>query len=570
MTSPITNDWQARGAEKRLRCQTQIPKAWHLPSPLVQGLKHPLESSKNNLIELDIARRSGLLTEKELKITEGYDVQGLLNALASGQLSSLDVTVAFCKRAAIAQQLTSCLTEIFFEQAQERAKHLDALRAKGKIVGPLHGLPISLKDSFQVRGTDATVGFVAYLDNGPSQENSYMVDTLLNLGAVLYCKTNIPQTLMTADSHNNVFGRALNPWNTSLTAGGSTGGEGALIAFRGSPLGVGTDVAGSIRIPALCCGLYGFRPTTCRTPYGKQAPISNPGLRTILPSAGPLANDVGALEIFLKSVINSRPALLDSTVLDVPWRNVRPPKARLRFGVLAEDPLLPLHPPVKKAVSDTADLLRSQGHEIVQLSAQECLTAASYDVATQLFSLDKTSTKILAKAGEPLVPSLVFIRNAMKEVNWDRDFLPDTRTIKDSLERLAFLNVKRSEIQDLWKKMWVARGLDAVIGPGAQTTAVEHDMYALAPYTCLFSFLDYPACVIPVGSVENPSPAENLVKRPGQTVPPYNPANLEGAPTSIQIITTTMRDEECLEIAKLIDTYHAGPGSRNGASSSKL
>lgn len=237
-------------------------------------------------------------------------------------------------------------------------------------------------------------------------------------------------------------------------------------------------------------------------------------------------------------MIDSRPALLDSTVLDVPWRNVGPPKAKLRIGVLAEDPLLPLHPPVKKAVSDTADLLRSRGHEIVKLSAQECLTAASYDVATQLFSLDKTSSEILAKAGEPLVPSLVFIRDAMKEVKWDRTYLPDTRTIKDPLERLAFLNVKRFEIQDSWKKMWVARGLDAVIGPGAQTTAVEHDMYALAPYTCLFSFLDvsfdgskpseghwltfkqYPACVIPVGRVENPSSAESLVKRPGQTVPP--------------------------------------------------
>lgn len=251
--------------------------------------------------------------------------------------------------------------------------------------------------------------------------------------------------------------------------------------------------AGSIRIPALCCGLYGFRPTTCRTPYGKQAPIANPGLRTILPSAGPLANDIGALEVFLKSVVNSRPALLDSTVLDVPWRNVGPPKSKLRFGVLAEDPLLPWHPPVKKAVSDTADLLRAQGHEIVPLTAQECLTAASYDVATQLFGLDKTSAEILAKGGESLVPSLVFIREAMKEVKFDRNFLPDTRAIKDGLERLSILNVKRYEIQDLWKKTWVTRGLDAVIGPGAQNTAVEHDMYALAPYTCLFSFLDVSA-----------------------------------------------------------------------------
>jgi amidase len=248
--------------------------------------------------------------------------------------------------------------------------------------------------------------------------------------------------------------------------------------------------AGSIRIPSLCCGLYGFRPTSGRTPDGKQAPIGNPGLPTIMPTSGPLANDIGALEIFMKSIIDSRPALLDPMVLDVPWRSVSPPQKKLRFGVVAEDPLLPLHPPVKKAVSDTADLLRSQGHEIVPLTAEECMTAAVYDVATQLFSLDKTSAETLVKGGEPLVPSLVFIRDAMREVKWDRSLLPDTRSIEDPLERLSFLNMKRYEIQDRWKKMWVARGLNAVIGPGGQTTAVEHDMYALAPYTCLFNFLD--------------------------------------------------------------------------------
>lgn len=105
MTNPSTNGWQTLAAEKRARCQSLIPKAWELPSALVQSLSHPLESSKNNLIELDIPRRSGLLTEKELRITEAYDVRGLLKALASGDFTSLEVTVAFCKRAAIAQQL---------------------------------------------------------------------------------------------------------------------------------------------------------------------------------------------------------------------------------------------------------------------------------------------------------------------------------------------------------------------------------------------------------------------------------------------------------------------------------
>ena len=116
----------------------------------------------------------------------------------------------------------------------------DQIKSKGKPLGPLHGLPISVKDSFQVAGTEATIGFVSFLGE-KSTSNSPIVDILLSLGAVPYVKTNIPMTLMTADSDNNIFGRALNPHNTMLNAGGSSGGEGALVAFRGSPIGVGTD-----------------------------------------------------------------------------------------------------------------------------------------------------------------------------------------------------------------------------------------------------------------------------------------------------------------------------------------
>lgn len=358
------------------------------------------------------------------------------------------------------------------------------------MAGPLHGLPISLKDSFQVQGTDATLGFVAYLDNGPSKENSCLVDVLLKQGAVLYCKTNLPQTLMTADSQNNVFGRTLNPWNTSLTPGGSSGGEGALVAFRGSPIGVGTDVAGSIRIPSLCCGLYGFKPTACRVPYGKQAPLGNPGLRTILASAGPLTNDFDAMAIFMKAVLDARPAQLDSTAIDVPWRPVPVVEGKLRFGVLAEDPIFPLHPPVKAALTDAANLLQKAGHEIIPLRATQGLVASSYDVATQMWGLDKTSAATVLKGGEPFIPSIVTGRNAMRQIKFDRNVVRDMRSIEDGLERLALLNVKRFEIQETWRELWEQNQLDAVIGPGSQNTAVEHDQYGPAPYTSIVNFLD--------------------------------------------------------------------------------
>lgn len=105
MSNETAQNWQGQAATKRSQCEGLIPPAWKLPSAIVQGLAHPLEASKNNLIELDIPRRSGILTEKELHITEAYEVRRLLQALASGELSSLEVTTAFCKRAAIAQQL---------------------------------------------------------------------------------------------------------------------------------------------------------------------------------------------------------------------------------------------------------------------------------------------------------------------------------------------------------------------------------------------------------------------------------------------------------------------------------
>jgi amidase len=219
------SDWQSRAAEKRLRCEEAIPKAWKLPADVLEQLQKPLESSKNNLIALDIPRRSGILTEKELQITETFDVSTLLKKLAAGDLSALEVTVAFSKRAAIAQQVVSgnplqralwaskqaaweslsnrhcqtcCLTETFFEEAQERARRLDERRERGEPLGLLHGLPISLKDPFQVIGTQATIGLVAYLDR-ISTTNAALVDILLELGAVLYVKTNVPQTMMVRD-----------------------------------------------------------------------------------------------------------------------------------------------------------------------------------------------------------------------------------------------------------------------------------------------------------------------------------------------------------------------------------
>jgi amidase len=114
----------------------------------------------------------------------------------------------------------------------------------------------------------------------------------------------------------------LNPRNTSVTAGGSSGGEGALVAFRGAILGVGTDIAGSIRIPALCCGTYGFKPTADRIPFGGQTSGAIIGLPGLIPSAGPLAHSLDDIKLFMKTVVDAEPWKYDVTALGAPWHSV--------------------------------------------------------------------------------------------------------------------------------------------------------------------------------------------------------------------------------------------------------
>ncbi|TQS33561.1 hypothetical protein Golomagni_06090, partial [Golovinomyces magnicellulatus] len=137
---------------------------------------------------------------------------------------------------------TNCLSETCFDRAIATAKARDEHFAKtGKPIGPFHGLPISLKDNFKLKGLDATVGFASHVGDA-AVDDSALAKLIEDAGAVFYVKTNVPTAMMIAETVNNVFGRTLNPNNRKMTSGGSSGGESALIAFKGSPLGVGSDI----------------------------------------------------------------------------------------------------------------------------------------------------------------------------------------------------------------------------------------------------------------------------------------------------------------------------------------
>lgn len=246
-----TTSWEALAAAKRASTLAKIPQPWQLDPAQVDEAKR-----QRDLTGAFIQR---FLQPGDTAIVS-RDTADLVCAIKNGEHTAVQVTTAFCKTAAVAHQINNCLHEVFFDQALQRAKQLDAYYAEnGKTVGPLHGLPISLKDQFHVKGVDTTMGYVGWIGsnlgiNDPSQVHqveSQITTELLSLGAVLYCKTSLPQTLLFGETKNNIIGETLNPHNHNLSCGGSSGGEGALQALGGSTLGLGTDIGGSGIYPIL-------------------------------------------------------------------------------------------------------------------------------------------------------------------------------------------------------------------------------------------------------------------------------------------------------------------------------
>ncbi|RSL44838.1 hypothetical protein CEP54_014518 [Fusarium duplospermum] len=507
-------DWKTLASAHASKQLASIPSDWILNDAKLREISGAGTPREGQLLELDAARQSGLLTEGELTITQDFSATDILKPLHTQKLSAEEVTVAFCKRAALAQQLTSCLTEIFFSEGIERAKWLDQqLRETGKVVGPLHGLPISLKDCFHVKGHYATAGYVEYLKRPPPTTNAALVQILLDAGAVLYCKTNIPQTMMTADSENNIFGRTLNPHNTSLTAGGSSGGEGALVSFL-------------------------------------------PWLSSVMPVVGPLANSLEDLHLFMETVSKCVPWKYDATALSIPWRILdAKPDPKLTIGVMAEDADYPLHPPVRRALSEAASILRESGHSVVDLppSPEQCAGLGAR-IGYQFFGLSASGTKDLSKElGEPSVTSV-----ACQMHPFSRGGLPVSPELGIA-EQFHGLNIARVLYAEAWKQTWLQNQLDVVLAPGAVSTAVPHDTYGIPVYTVMWSVLDYPAAVSPFGKAYRSKDPEPQAAT-SSFVPDYIPEAIDGAPCSLQIITPTLKSLDAAGIIQrcLSSTKNSG------------
>ncbi|KAI0173267.1 amidase [Hypoxylon sp. FL1284] len=428
-----------------------------------------------------------LLAEEEIKIT-GTDVEVLAQKIAAGEWSSTAVANAFLRRAGLAQKLTNCITELLPKRALDKAAELDKyLAANGKPVGPLHGIPISVKEHIGIKDEDLNAGYIAWVGR-TTEEDALLVQYLCNAGAVIYARTTQPQTLMQIESVSNIHGTTTNPYNTTLTAGGSSGGEGALVGLRGSILGIGTDIGGSIRVPAAHTGVFGFKPTTNRLPTAGQS-IAMAGAESILGTIGPLSTSLEGARLFAKAVVDQQPWLRQPSLVAMDWRDPAPffPDRKVRVGVLYDDEVVRPHPPVLRAMTELVEKLKgSPNVELVDWKPWKHDLA--WSIIAKLYFPDGGAEDIaeVDSSGEPWTPLAKFILRENPHV--------EALTIPKLWEAVQARDAYRTRYAQLWQE---TGAVDVVLCPAGPGVASKHGTSRYWPYTAHWNLLDYPAIVFP-------------------------------------------------------------------------
>jgi fatty acid amide hydrolase len=286
--------------------------------------------------------------------------------IAAGRLSARAVVDAYIDRIQAVDGRLNAVVVPLFDEARAAARKADEEQALGRSLGPLHGVPVTIKECFHVAGTPSTLG-VERLRDWRAAVDSPLVRQLRSSGAIVLGKTNVPQLMLLHEVDNPVYGRTNNPWNLERGPGGSSGGEAAIIAAGGSPWGLGSDLGGSIRQPAHSCGICGLKPTTGRlTGAGKRSNFR--GMEAIGVQPGPMARSVADLELMLHTLLPLG-AEDDFQVMPVPLgRAADVSLPQLRVGVWQDDGFFSAAPGLRRAVSEAAAALCSAGATVVEFS----------------------------------------------------------------------------------------------------------------------------------------------------------------------------------------------------------
>jgi amidase len=287
-------------------------------------------------------------------------------AIRHGEISSLELTELMFKRIGAINPRINAVVTLMREEALASAREADASRANGRLLGPLHGVPITIKDAFDVKGVRTTFGNPAFKDH-ISARDSAVVERLRRAGAVLLGMTNVPFMLGDHQSYNDIFGQTNNPWDLARTPGGSTGGGAAALAAGIGYLTPGSDIGGSIRVPAHFCGVCGHKPTLNVVPTQGHMQLTPNDFDppNYLAVAGPLARYAKDLKLALE--ILGGPD--DDEAVAYSWK-LPPPRQRhlkdYRIGYVLDDKLCPLASDVRAVLTDAVAGLRKAGANLTE------------------------------------------------------------------------------------------------------------------------------------------------------------------------------------------------------------
>jgi amidase len=410
------------------------------------------------------------------------------------------------------------------ERVRRQAREAEAAVMSGQVLGPLHGVPISIKSSIEVAGMKCEAG-TRLRAGHVATHDAPLVERLRRAGAVILGVTNTPELLMAWETDNLLYGRTNSPWDLNRTPGGSSGGESAAIASGMSAAGVGSDAGGSIRVPAHFSGICGLKPTPGRIPSTGHFPPSG-GPFALLGVVGPMARTVADLKILFE--VMQGPDDGDTCAAPVPLRWPKDEELKqLRIGYFEDDGRTPVDPEVRKAVSTSAEALRRAGFHV------EPFRPDGLEDARRLWK------KFFVKVGGMLIDPMFAGR--------EQDISP---TLKQFLEwSAAEPTLAGQAVIDAWICRDTLRGsfleqmrkYPILISPPAAIPAFRHgertwtiegktvEYLDAWSYTEWFNLLGNPAAVVPVTQSQH------------------------GLPIGVQIVGRPWEEEQVLSVASVLE-----------------
>ena len=460
-------------------------------------------------------------------------------AIATRKMSSVELTEHVFKRIDQFQPKLNAFVYLTREEALRQARRVDeAVARKGKH-GQLAGVPIMVKESFGIAGRPCTWGIPALKDS-KARANAAVVQRLLDAGAVVVGATNVPLNLMDGQSYNEIYGTTNNPWDVTRTPGGSSGGTAAALAAGLGFLGLGSDIGGSIRAPAHCCGIFGHKPTLDLVSFRGHAPggvQSDPGFSTLLAVAGPLARTAEDLEAAMR--VLGGPEAPESVAYS--WRLPAPRRERLgdfRIGYVLEDPAMPVSSEIKPALESAVRALEKAGAKLQPgwppgFSLRELFAVYLFMLGAFTFSTAPPEEQERQRVEFGTVKDHPRAEGSLADfASWQRQ------------------NFKRLAFRAVWQRYF--QNVDAFLLPALPVPAFPHDhseqaLRTLAtpegklPY--LPALLTYMSVAILTGCPATVAPA-------GETA--------QGLPVGVQILGPYLEDATPIRLAGLLAKENGG------------